>query len=465
MMSLGSIHPVGREAPDLDGYDGRATRDLCVTQISTTDVRGGAARAAHRLHRVLPVLGVRSSMLVAQRFSAEADIVEYNPFAPAPRLFGHAFFRLSRRWHRPPVARAGSYFSPDWSFTGWRLNSQVPTCNVVNLHWVADLLDYRTLPALAARVPLVWTFHDMNAFTGGCHYSGLCDRYTGRCGSCPLLMTTTSDDDMTRRVLERKAAVLARVPPRRLAVVCPSHWLARETRRSTLFRDFAVHVIPNGIDPVEFRPMPREEARRRLNLPLDARIVLFVADLVGDRRKGLRLLLKAFEAIRDVPGLLLVTLGRGTHEHLLPSGARHLGALDESDELRAAYSAADAFAMPSLQDNLPNTILESMACATPVVGFAAGGVSEAVIDGQSGLLAPTGDFDALGAALRRVLEDPWLQQGLAQEARRRVERHYSIRLQAQRYAALYREVVERAAGVDEGPLVTDGASQPTEGQA
>src|SRR5687767_7222991 len=96
-------------------------RKLRVTHISTTDLRGGAARAAHRLHRVLSSVDVRSDMLVAQRFSDEDDIVEYNPFAPAPAVFGHAFFRLSRRWHRPPVSRAGGYFSPDWSFTGWRL--------------------------------------------------------------------------------------------------------------------------------------------------------------------------------------------------------------------------------------------------------------------------------------------------------------------------------------------------------
>lgn len=424
------------------------SRMLRVTHISTTDLRGGAARAAHRLHRTLGAVGVRSHMLVAQRFSNEADIVEYNPFTPAPAFLGHVFFRASRRWHRPPVGRAGAYFSPDWTFTGWRLSSQVPACEVVNLHWVADLLDYRTLPELTARRPVVWTFHDMNAFTGGCHYSGLCERFAERCGSCPQLMTTTTDADMTRRVLERKQAVLARVSRARLTVVCPSGWLARETQRSALFREFDVRVIPNGLDPHEFRPMDRLEARRRLGLPPDARIVLFVADLIADRRKGLRLLLKAFEAIRDIPGLLLVTLGRGNYGALAAQPTHHLGALDASDDLRAAYSAADAFAMPSLQDNLPNTILEAMACGTPVVGFAAGGVGEAVVDGQTGLLAPTGDFGALAEALRRILEDPGLRRTLGCEGRARVERDYAIDLQARRYASLYHEVRERA-GSDE----------------
>jgi glycosyltransferase involved in cell wall biosynthesis len=234
------------------------------------------------------------------------------------------------------------------------------------------------------------------------------------------------------------------VPASRLIAVSPSEWLAREARRSTLFRDFEVRVIPNGIDLHEFRPMDRNDARRRLNLPIDARIVLFVADLIADRRKGLRLLLKAFWEIRDIPGLLLVTLGRGDYEGIALHASRHLGSLNDSEDLRAAYSAADAFAMPSLQDNLPNTILESMACGTPVVGFAAGGVSEAVLDGKTGLLAPTGNVGALAAALRCILDDRTLQAVLARNARARVEQEYAIGLQARRYAALYTEMVEKA---------------------
>ena len=423
--------------------------EIRATLISTTDIKGGAARAALRLHRMLGSVGVSSHMLVAQRFGDDPDVVEFNPFSPAPSVVGRAFFRLSRRLHRPSVNKAGGYFSPDWSLTGWRLASQLPECDVVNLHWVADLLDFRTLPHLAELHPIVWTFHDMNAFTGGCHYSGVCERFVDRCGSCPQLMTTTREADLTRGVLERKRQVLARVPRSRLTVVSPSHWLARESRRSSLFREFDVRVIPNGIDLQEFRPMERTEARRRLNLPLNARIVLFVADLVVDRRKGLRLLLKAFREIQDIPDLLLVTLGRGGYEAVTTHATRHLGSLSDSDDLRAAYSAADAFAIPSLQDNLPNTILESMACGTPVVGFAAGGVGEAVVDGVSGLLAPTGDYGALAAAMYRLLEDRPLRATLSRHARLRVEREYAIGLQARRYASLYQELVTR-------PMAHDG---------
>jgi glycosyltransferase involved in cell wall biosynthesis len=437
--------PPNRESTDPHGAVASAAppRNLRVTQVSTTDLRGGAARAAHRLHRMLGPTGVSSRMLVAQRFGDDPDVVEYNPFSPAPAVVGHAFFRLCRRFHRPSIHKAGGFFSPDRSLSGWRLVSQLPGCDIVNLHWVADLLDYRSLPQLAARHPIVWTFHDMNAFTGGCHYSGLCERFVEQCGSCPQLMTTTNDVDFTRRVMERKQEVLARVPRTRLTVVSPSQWLAQEARRSRLFGDFDIRVVPNGVDLQEFRPVERAEARKRLNLPLDARIVLFVADLVVDRRKGFRLLLKAFEALRGMPGLLLVTLGRGGDGVVTSHETCHLGELHDSEALRAAYSAADAFAIPSLQDNLPNTILESMACGTPVVGFSAGGVREAVIDGETGLLAPTGDFAALAVALKRILEDRALQSTLSRKARLRAEREYAIALQARRYASLYQELAGR----------------------
>ncbi len=416
---------------------------LRVVHVSTTDERGGAARAAQRLHRALRASGASSRMVVAQRFSDDPDVEEYNRCSPAPAVVGRACFRLGRRMHRPEFSKAGGYFSTDWGVTGSRLASLLPETDVVNLHWITDLFDYSSLPALAARQPIVWTFHDMNVFTGGCHYSGLCERFTARCGSCPQLMTSKEEEDMTRHVLERKNRVLARVAPEHLTVVSPSAWLANEARRSTLFGGFDTHVIPNGVDAQEFRPVPRLEARARFNLPADAQIVLFVAEQVADRRKGLRLLLKALQQLREIPNLLLVTLGKGGHETISSEKVRHLGSLDRSENLRAAYSAADVFAMSSLQDNLPNTILETMACGTPVAGFAAGGVGEAVVHGESGLLARTGDFSALAAALRSILENSRLQVEFSAKARERIEREYTIERQAARYADLYEKVIQR----------------------
>jgi glycosyltransferase involved in cell wall biosynthesis len=405
--------------------------------VSTNDVRGGAAKCASRLHDALPGAGVRSRMLVANRARSEAAIVEYNPLAPAPRALGRLAFRLARRMFRPPVRKTGGFFSFDRTPIGLRLLSQLPPCDLVNLHFVADFFDPRLLPRLTEAVPVVWTFHDMNAFTGGCHYSDGCERYTAACGSCPQLRLSNGEHDLTFRSLARKRAALAGIPAERLTVVAPSRWIAAAAGRSSLFGRFDVHLIPTGIDTEEFRPLPRAEARRRFGLPEDARIALFVAEVVSDRRKGLQLLPAASEAVADIPGTLFVTIGQGT----AGGSFRHLGSLRDTASLRAAYSAADVFVIPSLEDNFPNTMLEAMACGTPVVGFATGGIPDAVHDGATGLLAPTGDGAALAAQLRRVLAHEGLQRSLGWEARYLMEREYNIHLHARRYAALYEEML------------------------
>ena len=452
--------PAGVPAPDPPAP---AAHPLRVTHLCTTAVRGGAARAAFRLHRALGPVGVASQMLVAQQFSADEGTLEYNPLRPAPAALGRIFFRLGRRWHRPSFRRAGAFFTSDRTLAGHRLPRQLPPCDVVNLHWVADLLDYRVLPRLADRAALVWTFHDMNAFTGGCHYSGPCRRYADHCGFCPQLRTSAGEHDLTHRVMGRKLAVFRRIPPGRLVVVCPTRWLAGEAGRSSLCRGFDTRVIPNGIDPAEFYATPRDEARRRLGLPARARIVLFVAENVADRRKGFRHLLEAVAAIRDLPNLLLLTLGRGDAGLADDPLSRHLGTLHDSAGLRDAYSAADVFAIPSLQDNLPNTILEAMACGTPVVGFDAGGIGEAVVDGQTGLLAPNGHAAGLASALRRLLVDDPLRRTLAGNCRPRIEQEYTIQLQAKRYALLYGRILQRKPAPRPAghlPGAENGASRP-----
>jgi glycosyltransferase involved in cell wall biosynthesis len=420
----------------------RPDREIRVTQISTTDVVGGAARAMQRLHGGLADAGVRSRLLVAQRFGSDPAVHQYNALAPAPAAFGQFYFRATRRWNRPPVRQAGAYLSPDRTMAGWRLLAQVPECDVVNLHWVTDFLDFRTLPALTRRYPVVWTLHDMNAFTGGCHYTGSCERFRETCGACPQLATSTGESDFTRQVMRRKQGVMGRISRARFFVVTPSRWLAQQAGRSSLFRGFPIRVIPNGIDPVEFQPVDRTEGRRRFGLPPDAKIVLFVADSIEEPRKGFKLLLDAFAHLRDIPNLLLVTLGRGQGPALAGLPSRHLGSLPDAESLGLAYGAADVFAIPSLQDNLPNTILESMACGTPVVGFATGGIGEAVADGQAGILAPPGDTAAFSRALRAILANPRLRQTLSAGARLRAVDEYGVRLQAQRYAELYREIVQ-----------------------
>ena len=412
-----------------------------IVHLSTTDARGGAALAAYRLHSGLRDLGHDSRLLVAKRLS-------HDPTVTALRRPPDLLSRLRRRARRMQITRAlAAYYRPadrepfadDRSENGAALMHQLPACDVVNLHWVATFVDYARF-FQTVDTPVVWTLHDMNPFTGGCHYDRGCGKFTHQCGTCPQL-ASNQPDDLSHRIWARKAAALGHLPVVRLHIVAPSHWLAAEARRSSLFGRFPVTVIPNGIDTAAFAPVPREAARAALRLPHDAAVLLFVAEEVGQSRKGFAHLVEALRGLSDVPGLVLVSMGHnspvldGTIPHL------HLGWVDHPRLLALVYSAADLFVIPSMQDNQPNTILEALACGTPVAGFAVGGIPDMVHPGQTGVLAPAGDAETLRTVMRGLLSHPAALTDMSIRCRQLAESTYTLAHQAESYAALYQDLI------------------------
>ena len=416
-----------------------------ILQVSTSDEGGGAARAALRLQRGLRDAGHDSTMRVLSRLSRDPHVVPLRrpgtPLAHARHLLRQAS-DPERRLKAAVRRHAIDGFSTDRSIWGTLLARQLDTdVDVVNLHWVSGFVDWETVLApLAGRVPLVWTMHDQNPFTGGCHYAMGCDRFTDRCGRCPQL-GSEREDDASRRTWLRKRRVLERMRPEDLHLVSPSRWLAGEARRSSLFGRFPTHVIPYGLDLSIFRPIDRGAARAALGLPPDAEVVLFVAASLRNPRKGFPLLVEALEALRvRRPGVMLLSVG----ESEPMAGQRHLciGTVTNERMLPVVYAAADVFAIPSLRDNLPNTILESMACGVPVVGFDAGGQSDAITPGVTGELAPAGDIAALAAALERLLGDDDRRRRMADAAADDARTRFGSATQAAAYAALYRQLLD-----------------------
>jgi glycosyltransferase involved in cell wall biosynthesis len=415
-----------------------------VLQLSTNDAMGGAARAAKRLNDALNQLGVISRMFVVNRTGNGTEPLRFHPFRYLPDRLGWQLYRVARRLQNPVRCTDGTLFSRDWTFYRAQPLRQLPHADIFNLHWVVDLLDYRAMLGPMAQIaPLVWTLHDMNAFTGGCHYTAGCERFTEECHTCPKL-GSTHRRDRSYIAFHRKQKALAEVPGDRLKIVCPSGWMEGEAKRSALFRRYDTVVIPNGIDTEEFQPMEKQAARRELGLGAEEKVVLFVADFLTDTRKGFRFLLGALDVLRDLPGLRVLTLG---HIGLLGMDApmyRHLGHVNSSKRLATAYAAADVFVIPSLQDNLPNTILEAMACGRPVVGFDTGGIADAVRQGETGLLATVGDSADLAKQISWVLEHPASANTMGQAARERTLTVFSLRKQGEAYRAVYEEMLEKA---------------------
>lgn len=415
-----------------------------VLHVSSGDGKGGAARAAYRLHESLARCKVQSSMLVMRKSTDDPHVREFSPsrrpFAVIARRVTRLLYGKSRSF-LPLGPRSQEIFS-----TGrcrWRdeVIRQIGTPDILNLHWVAGMFDYKDLSRCP--MPIVWTLHDMHPFSGGCHYNGACTRFAEACGCCPQL-ESSDPRDLSHRYWRQRANALSQIDPERFAIVSPSNWLATECRKSSLFGRFQVEVVPYGIDAQRFQPTDRNVTRERLGIASDASVVLFVADQVGNPRKGLDLLVHALGRLTTVKNLHLLSIGNQSESKFqLPFPCTPVSHLNDDRALAEIYGAADVFVIPSRQDNLPNTVLEAMACGVPTVGFAVGGISDMVLDGKTGLLAAAESPDALARGIESILLNPDLRQRMALNARRRVVECYSLEEQGRRYLAVYDGLIER----------------------
>ncbi len=409
-----------------------------VLTVSATDRFGGAGIAAYRLHRGLSRSGIEAEMLVWRKVTSDHSV---HRLASRLSRWERVQRRLAERGHRRQLQanprREGSSY--------WSLNlNSYPIAAVINdfaadivhLHWLGD--NFLPISQVAQiQAPVVWTLHDMWAFTGGCHYSGECGRYSVGCGNCPHL-SQSADDDISARVNKEKRRAWVDVP---LAVVCPSKWLAECARGSAVLKGKRIEVIANPIDPCEFKPLAKEEARRAFNLPQDKKLVLFGA--VGgtaDARKGFVYLQEALRHIAGDSGVELVVFGAESEESISVEVPLHqMGILRDSVSLSLLYSACDAFVLPALQDNLPNTLLEALACGAPCVAFDTGGMGELVQHQKNGYLAKLMDAGDLLRGIEWTLAQEWSAERIHQGV---VESFAAQRI-SDRYIRHYQSILDR----------------------
>jgi glycosyltransferase involved in cell wall biosynthesis len=394
-----------------------------VLHISESDAAGGAARTAFKLHRGLDEAGHSSRMLVGRKVTADEDVrsIKRNDgWRAADRAAGTALNALGLQYAYLPssfaVARDPWFRKAD-------------LVQLHNLH--GSYFGFTALPRLTRRRPTVWLLQDQWAMTGHVAYSLDCDRWMHGCGSCPYLDeyprlghdTTALLWRLKRRVYERSA----------LTLIVPSRWMLELVNASPLLSRFPVRRIPHGVDTNVFRPLPREDARKRLRLPRDRKIVLFAASHLNERRKGLDLLERALKLMDTPPLLALAGEGKA------PAGveSRSLGAIADDELLAWAYAAADVVAVPTIADALTQTAIESIACGTPCVTFDRGGVTDVITHLRTGYQARFGDVADLARGLETVLDGDDLGPG----CRATAETEFSVELQVRRYLELYEELL------------------------
>lgn len=411
-----------------------------VLLVSTSDTEGGAAIAAYRLHQGLQRSGILSQMLVQTQSSDDSTVL-----SPRPN-FRRDFARLRSSLDFLPLKfypqRQPTPFSCQW-LPDWLASKTAQLApDIVNLHWIGGgFVKIETLARLTQ--PLVWTLHDMWAFTGGCHYSQDCDRYTVSCGTCPQL-GSHQHRDLSHWLWHRKARAWKQL---NLTVVTPSQWLARCARSSSLFQESRIEVISYGIDTEIYRPIDQPIARNLLKLPQDRKIILFSAfNTTKDPRKGFAQLEAALRLISQTSwgehiSLLVCGSSKPPQGIELEVPIHFLGRLNDDISIALAYSAADLFVAPSMQDNLPNTVMESLACGTPCVAFKVGGMPDLIDHQVNGYLAKPFEVDDLAQGIIWILEKLKQETFLRQAAREKVEREFCLELQAKRYMALFEELL------------------------
>ncbi|MCL6606411.1 MAG: glycosyltransferase family 4 protein [Paenibacillus sp.] len=423
-----------------------ACKELRILQVSTSDIAGGAARAAYRLHTALLKQAHNSTMLVARRNSGDPSVKLFTG-SPIPYIRMHRVWRrllISGQSLRYNLGKSNKFeiFTDDRTMYGASLLEKIPPCDIINLHWIATFVDYRAFfKNISANIKIVWTLHDMNPFTGGCHYDNGCGKFVTGCEACPQL-GSNKRNDLSRQIWKRKYDAFSQISPERLHIVTPSYWLAMEVKRSFLLGSYPVTVIPNGVDGEAFIPFDRGFARNALGIPEDSKVVLFLADLITSKRKGFTFLLQTFDFLKNIPDIFLLSVGSGTLTIDANIPWLHLGEISNDRLLSLAYSSADVFVVPSIQDNLPNTILESFACGTPVVGFSIGGIPELVHPGETGDLAQPFDVKDLSNKISNLLLNSELCRSIGENCRQFVTNNYSLEKQAERYMQLYRQITQ-----------------------
>lgn len=306
-----------------------------------------------------------------------------------------------------------------------------------------SLKNIRAIAESGKRV--VWTMHDIWPATSICHVTLDCTKFHTSCCSCPLLPNGGSEHDLSAKVWKRKKKIL---DEHRISFVTCSSWLASEARKSALFERQNVVSIPNPIDNRAFAPQDKQKARKAAGLPVDKRLILFAAQRVTNKYKGMDYLISACKQLAEQhPEMLqntgVVVLG-GSADELKESFSfpvYPIGYISDEKKMAELYNAADVFVLPSLSENLPNTIMESMSCGVPCVGFEVGGIPEEIDHMQNGYVARYKSAEDLAAGIRWVLFESDYN-ALSANAVKKVASHYSQQSVAMKYISVYENTLK-----------------------
>jgi glycosyltransferase involved in cell wall biosynthesis len=429
-----------------------------VLHISISD-GGGAGVAAVRLHEALLGRGVDSKLLTLQKNSdsiqehylfSKVDAARFRSVSIVMSYVDRILKRFKLKsdyyrtqWRDSMDGRPKGHRLFNFTISEYHLEMHplVKEADIIHLHWVCGgFLDFKGFFTKVSK-KVVWTLHDMNPFTGGCHYANECDGYMKDCHTCPQL-EGTADLYIAKKMLSQKIKVLN---DRRegLSIVTPSKWLMECSRQSALFGSYKHQHIYNVVAAEECYLTNKAASRNNLSIPLDKKVVLCIASFT-DLRKGNMLLLGALDLMAE-KNVLLCSVGGMTDELKDNSSVLQLGYIKDRSKMRDIYNAADVFVLPSMADNFPNTVVESLRCGTPVVAFNVGGIPEQITE-HNGILVEERSEQSLAAALDKFFgnQHAYNREAISKEASDR----YDVDGVVSEHLDLYRSLEVDSSSVD-----------------
>jgi glycosyltransferase involved in cell wall biosynthesis len=405
--------------------------------ISTADIQGGAAKAAYRLHKSFLAQKIDSQMLVQSKSSDDFTVIAET--SKIQKILN----KLRPTLDSLPISlykqRTKTLFSPSWlPFSN--IVNQINEINpdIVHFHWICGgMIKIEDMAKIKA--PIVWSLHDMWAFTGGCHYSEECKAYEKECGSCKIL-ESNKENDLSRKIHNRKKKTFNKID--NMTIVGLSKWLSNCAQNSALLKNKKHINLPNLIDTRIFKPFDKEKSRELWSLPQDKILVLFGAmGATSDPRKGFNELTDAMGKLKN-NDIEFVVFGSSQPQNIPDLGFKihYLGSLADDVSLVTLYSAVDVMIVPSLQENLSNVIMESLSCGVPVIGFNVGGNSDMINHKKNGYLVRPFDASDLAYGIEWILNIENYDE-LCHNAREKVIREFDSVVVAKKYIELYKEIL------------------------
>ncbi|WP_411273487.1 glycosyltransferase family 4 protein [Daejeonella sp.] len=416
-----------------------------ILHLNTYAGNGGAGKASLRLSKALQKQGIQSEVAVNFLFKSNPQVHNLSKgfFFKWLTAVGILLERLANKIF---VKHLPIPFSiPLW---GKNISSReiLESVDLIHVHWINHaFLRPQDLAKLARlNKPIVWTFHDSNAFTGGCHVRYSCDHYELECGNCPVLKNS-NPNDLSHRIWKQKSEAYKQI---NFTIVAPSRWMAESVSKSKLLKSRPKINIPNTLDTGIFKPFSQAESRKILGLS-PGKFILMSGFMPSrkDQHKGTSYLIEGLETFAnehhlEIENIELVIFGNRDTRNLpeFPFKTTFLGTISNEDRLAICYNAADVFLAPSLEDNLPYTVLECLACGTPVVAFNTGGIPDMVEHKINGYLAEHRSSADLAAGISWMFKHP-KKELLQANARAHVMSYFSETVVANRHVELYNSLL------------------------